>query len=259
MAELNAEQKKFVAGLQKSIDDNTFAPETLNPLQLRAVDKLIKSKVIKSKPLEEIYKERTKAREDLAKQETVAQDPLGAYLGMDESSVPGADFLLSGRSSAVLAGDLSASFMAANYMRDKIADAYKQSGMTGMKLTQGKKFFFEKLANKLPGRYRFLKGAAQLAGRTLDLVEKGARSPIGRGEFAVALAGTAGAGGGSVAYDLMNKTVGPSLMDSLLEDLGNMPEKNIDKLNIVDRAMVEAKNAALFNFGAAALTPLLMA
>jgi len=173
--------------------------------------------------------------------------------------VPGADFLLSGRSSAVLAGDVSASFMAANYMRDKIADAYKQTGMTGMKLTQGKKFFFEKLANKLPGRYRFLKGAAQLAGKTLDLGERAIRSPLGRGELAVAGAGTLGAGGGSVAYDLMNKTVGPSLMDSLLEDLGNMPKKDIDKLNVIDRAMVEAKNAALFNFGAAALTPLLMA
>ena len=259
MAELNEKQRVFVEGLQKSIDENTFAPETLNPLQLRAIDKLIKSKVLKSKPLEEIYKERTKAREDLAKQETVAQDPLGAYLGMDESSVPGADFLLSGRSSAVLAGDISASFMAANYMRDKIADAYKKTDMTGLKLTKGKQFFFEKLANKLPGRYKFLKGAAQLAGRTLDLGERAVRSPLGRGELAVAAAGTVGAGGGSVAYDLMNETVGPSLMDSLLEDLGNMPKKDIDKLNVVDRAMVEAKNAALFNFGAAALTPLLMA
>ena len=61
MAELNEKQKVFVEGLQKSIDDNTFAPETLNPLQLRAVNKLIKSKVLKSKPLDEIYKERTKA------------------------------------------------------------------------------------------------------------------------------------------------------------------------------------------------------
>jgi len=259
MAELNQKQRVFVEGLQKSIDDNTFAPETLNPLQLRAIDKLIKSKVLKSKPLKEIYEERTQAREDLAKQETVAQDPLGAYLGMDESSVPGADFLLSGRSSAVLAGDISASFMAANYMRDKIAEAYKKTDMTGLKLTKNKQFFFEKLANKLPGRFKFLKGAAKLAGRTLDLGERAVRSPLGRGELAVAGAGTIGAGGGSVAYDLMNNAVGPSLMDSLLEDLGNLPKKEIDKLNVVDRAMVEAKNAALFNFGAAALTPLLMA
>ena len=134
MAELNEKQKEFVQGLQKSIDDNTFAPENLNILQLRAVDKLIKSKVLKSKPLQEIAKDRQKARQDLAKQETVAKDPLGAYLGMDESSIPGGDFLLSGRSSAVLAGDLSASFMAANYMRDHVANAYKKTDMTGLKL-----------------------------------------------------------------------------------------------------------------------------
>jgi len=259
MAELSKEQQEFVTGIQKSIDDNTFAPETLNPLQLRAIDKLIKSKVIKSEPLEEIYKKRVAAREDLAKAETVRKDPLAAYLGMDDSAIPGGDFLLSGRSSAVIAGDLSASFMAANYMRDHIANAYKKTGMQNLKLTQGRKFFFENLANKLPGRYRFLGGALRLAGRTLDLPERALRSPLGRGELAVAAAGTVGAGGGSIAYDLMNKSVGPALMDGLLEDLGNLPEQKMEKLNIIDRAMVEAKNAALFNFGAAALTPLLMA
>ena len=62
MAELNKQQREYVEGLQKSIDDNTFAPETLNVLQLRAIDKLIKSKVLKSKPLQEIYKERTQAK-----------------------------------------------------------------------------------------------------------------------------------------------------------------------------------------------------
>ena len=259
MAEkLSPERQEFINKVQKTIDDNTFAPETLNPLQLRAVDQFFKKGYLKG-DLRKIAIKRDKARQDLAKQETVAKDPLAAALGLDESSIPGGDFILSGRSSAVLAGDVSTSFMAANYMKDKIADAYKQTGMTGMKLTQGKKFFFEKMADKLPGRYRFLKGAAQLAGKTLDLGERAFRSPLGRGELAVATAGTAGAGAGSVAYDLMNKSVGPSLMDGLLEDLGNMPKKDIDKLNIVDRAMVEAKNAALFNFGAAALTPLLMA
>jgi hypothetical protein len=259
MAEkLSPERQEFINKLQKTIDDNTFAPETLNPIQLRAVNQFFKKGYLKGN-LKEIATKRAEAREDLAKQETVAKDPIAAALNLDESSIPGADFLLSGRSSAVLAGDVSASFMAANYMRDKIADAYKATDMTGMKLTQGKKFFFEKMADKLPGRYRFLKGAATLAGKTLDLGERAFRSPLGRGELAVATAGTAGAGGGSIAYDLMNKSVGPSLMDGLLEDLGNMPKKDIDKLNIIDRAMVEAKNAALFNYGAAALTPLLMA
>ena len=118
MAEkLSPERQEFINKLQKTIEDNTFAPETLNPIQLRAVDQFLKGYL--KGDLREIISKRSKARQDLAKQETVAQDPLGAYLGMDESSVPGADFLLSGRSSAVLAGDLSASFMAANYMRDK--------------------------------------------------------------------------------------------------------------------------------------------
>ena len=259
MAEkLSTERQEFINKLQKTIDDNTFAPEKLNPIQLRAVDQFFKKGYLKG-DLKEIVTKRAKARQDLAKQETVAKDPLGAYLGMDESSIPGGDFLLSGRSSAVLAGDLSASFMAANYMRDHVANAYKKTDMTGLKLTRGKKFFFEKLANKLPGRFRFLKGALQLAGKTLDLPERALRSPLGRAELAVAGAGTTGAGVGSAAYDLMNNAVGPSLMEGLLEDLGNMPKKDIDKLNIIDRAMVEAKNAALFNFGAAALTPLLMA
>jgi len=257
--ELNEQQKQFADMLQKSIDDNTFAPETLNPLQLRAVDKLIKEKVIKSKPIKELYNERVKAREDIAKAETIKKDPLAAYLKFDESKIPGGDFLLSGRSSAVLAGDLGASFTMANYMRDKVADAYKKTDMTGLKLTRGKKFFFEKMADKLPGRYKFLGGALRLAGRTLDLPERALRSPLGRAELGVATAGTIGAGGGSVTYDLMNKAVGPALMDGLMEDLGNMPTRDIDKLGIVDRAMVEAKNAALFNYGATLLTPMLMA
>jgi hypothetical protein len=257
--ELNEQQKQFADMLQKSIDDNTFAPETLNPLQLRAVDKLIKEKVIKSKPLKELYNERVKAREDIAKAETIKKDPMASYFELDESKIPGADFLLSGRSSAVLAGDLGASFTMANYMRDKVADAYKKTDMTGLKLTRGKKFFFEKMADKLPGRYKFLGGALRLAGKTLDLPERAIRSPLGRAEFGVATAGTIGAGGGSVTYDLMNNAVGPALMDGLMEDLGNMPTRDIDKLGIVDRAMVEAKNAALFNYGATLLTPMLMA
>ena len=259
MAELNEKQQQFLSQLQKSIDNNTFAPETLNVLQLRAVDKMIKDKLVKSKPLDEIFKERNEARSKLAKQETVIKDPMAAALGFDESSIPGGDFLLSGRSTAVLAGDLSASFMAANYMRDHIADAYKKTDMTKLKLTRDKKFFFENMANKLPGRYKFLGGALKLMGRTLDLPERALRSPIGRGELAIAASGTAGAGAGSITYDLMNKALGPNLTNSLLEDLGNMPEKKLENLNVLDRAFVEAKNAALFNFGAAALTPLLMA
>src|SRR6056300_1164032 len=259
MAELNEQQKQFAELLQKSIDDNTFAPETLDKRKLKAVDYLIKNNVVKSKPLETIINERNKAREDIATVETTAKDPIAAAFGRDDSSIPGGDFILSGRSSAVLAGDLGASFMMANYMQDKVADAYKKSDRKGLRQTKTKDGFFFNMANKLPARYRFLGGALRLAGKTLDLPARAVKSPLGRTELGIATAGTIGAGGGSITYDLMNRAVGPSMMNGLLEDLGNMPTQDIDKLNILDRAFVEAKNAALFNYGAAALTPLLMA
>ena len=85
---------------------------------LGAVPKMF---TVKSKPLEEILKERGKARSDLAKRDTVAKDPIAAAFGYDESRLPGGDFLLSGRSSAVLAGDLGASLIAANYFQNNIA------------------------------------------------------------------------------------------------------------------------------------------
>ena len=259
MAELNEQQKQFAEQLQKSINENTFAPETLDRRKLKAVDYLIKNNIVKSKPLETIINERNKAREDIATVETTAKDPIAAAFGRDDSSIPGGDFILSGRSSAVLAGDLGASFMMANYMQDKVADAYKKSDRKGLRQTKTKDGFFFNMANKLPARYRFLGGALRLAGKTLDLPARAVKSPLGRTELGIATAGTIGAGGGSITYDLMNRAVGPSMMNGLLEDLGNMPTQEIDKLNIIDRAFVEAKNAALFNYGAAALTPLLMA
>ena len=39
--ELTDKQKDFVSKVEKSIKDNTFAPETLNTLQLRSINKLI--------------------------------------------------------------------------------------------------------------------------------------------------------------------------------------------------------------------------
>src|SRR5210317_1388582 len=259
MAELNAQQKQFAEQLQKSINENTFAPETLDRRKLKAVDYLIKNNIVKSKPLETIINERNKAREDIATVETTAKDPIAAAFGRDDSSIPGGDFILSGRSSAVLAGHLGASFIMANYMQDKVADAYKKSDRKGLRQTKTKDGFFFNMANKLPARYRFLGGALRLAGKTLDLPARAVKSPLGRTELGIATAGTIGAGGGSITYDLMNNAVGPALMDGLMEDLGNMPTRDIDKLGIVDRAMVEAKNAALFNYGATLLTPMLMA
>jgi|TARA_R100000482_G_scaffold27378_1_gene8497 hypothetical protein len=264
---LNEKQQQFIDMLQNSIDNNTFAPEALNPLQKRAVDKFIKDGLIKSEPLEKIVEKRTKARQDIAKARTVKKDPIAASLGFDESRLPGGDFLLSGRSSAVLAGDLGASLMAVNYFQDNIANSYKaaaaQAGQAGfgeqLKLTKNKRFFFENLANKLPARFKFTGAALRFAGKALDIPQRVANSPLGRAELGVAAAGTVGAGIGSAAYDVANKVMGPRIIEGMLEDLGDLPPQKLEDMDVIDRAVVEAKNAALFNFGAAALTPLLMA
>ena len=86
--ELTDKQKDFVSKVEKSIKDNTFAPENLNTLQLRSINKLIEDGVIKSKPLKEIIQERGKARSDLAKRDTVAKDPIAAAFGYDDSRLP---------------------------------------------------------------------------------------------------------------------------------------------------------------------------
>ena len=52
--ELTDKQKDFVNKVEQSIKDNTFAPENLNALQLRSIDKLIQEGIIKSKPLKAI-------------------------------------------------------------------------------------------------------------------------------------------------------------------------------------------------------------
>ena len=45
--ELTDKQKDFVNKVEQSIKDNTFAPENLNALQLRSIDKLIQEGIIK--------------------------------------------------------------------------------------------------------------------------------------------------------------------------------------------------------------------
>ena len=253
------EQEEFNKKLQESIDNNTFAPENLNSRQRKAIDILIKNKAVNSKPLDDIISERLEARQKLAQAQTVKKDPIATALNIDESKIPGGDFILSGRSSAVLAGDLSLSVAAIMNQRNKIIEAYDKTDKTKLNLNRGKKFFFENAANKLPPRFKFLGGALRLAGRTLDLPERLIKSPLGRSEAIVAGAGTLGAGAGSLGYDAINNLVGPSIIEGMLEDLGEMPEQKIEKMNPLDTAIVEMKNAALFNFGAAALTPLLMA
>ena len=52
-------------------------------------------------------------------------------------------------------------------------------------------------------------------------------SPLGRAEVYSVLGGTAGAGAGSVTYDMLNETVGVAAMDAIASDMENMSQKKL--------------------------------
>ena len=260
---LPKERQELIDRIQKGLNENKFAPEMLSQEQFNAVENLINEGYIKSEPLNKVLDKRLKAREQLATQQAASKDPIAYALGIDESNIPGGDTLFTGRSSAVAAGDIGASLYYILSNKDKVAEQILARGTVKTKSIP----LFKTLANALPARFKFLKGTLNgFVGRTLvgaaDLpvraVTKAARSPLARFELGTAAVGTLGAGGGSLAYDLANMGIGEQIFYSTMADLGEMEYKPPEKLSVLENALVNMKNAALWNFGATALTPLLM-
>ena len=141
-------------------------------------------------------------------------------------------------------------------MRKKIYGAAK-SGNLWMKgpATMAKKA--ANLADKLPGRLKLFGGALKLLARAADVPEKILRSPAGRAELYSVLGGTAGAGTGSITYDMLNEQAGIMIANAITDDFRDIPEKEIDQ-NILLNAARATTTAAKWNAGAAALTPFIM-
>ena len=69
--------------------------------------------------------------------------------------------------------------------------------------------FSDKLTARLPGRFKLLGGLTKLLAKVADpTVGRVLASPLGRAEVYSVLGGTAGAGAGTVTYDMLNETVG---------------------------------------------------
>jgi len=253
-------QQQFADKLTQAIKDNKFAPENLSANERQAVDVLIKNGVIKSeKNVTQILDERNKARADIAQAETVARDPLSAAFEIDDSKIPLGDTFLTGRTSAVLAGDVGGAVAYQYFNKDKIIQQYKDRGKLKTKGIR----FFENLANKLPPQFKFTKAAAKAAAKLGDTFAakplSKLRGPLAKFEIGTAVAGTAGAGVGSLAYDAADAILGEDIYYSIMEDLSDIPYKKPEKLNAFESAVVSMKNAALFNAAAAGITPLFMA
>jgi len=241
--------------IQKQIDNNTFDPSKLNSRQRQAVDEAIKRGLITGPSMDELQSKRAGAAQDVATIDAAVKNPIGVRLQQQGSS-------LDGRSEAVLAGDLIGSITPYVSMRKKIFSAAK-SKVPGDKTTglfaRTKMFnnFADKLTTRLPGRFKLLGGLAKLVAKVADpTVGRVLASPLGRAEVYSVLGGTAGAGAGSVTYDMLNETVGVATMDAIASDMENMSPKEVNT-DMMANAADSMFTALAWNAGAATLTPVI--
>lgn len=239
--------------IQDQINNNTFDPSKLNRKQKQAVDEAIRRGLITGPSMNELQTERAGAAKDVATMDEAVKNPIGVRLQQTGSS-------LDGRSEAVLAGDLIGSITPYVAMRKKIFSAAK-SKVAGDKSTglfaRTKMFsnFSDKLTARLPGRFKLLGGLTKLLAKVADpTIGRVLASPLGRAEVYSVLGGTAGAGAGSVTYDMLNETAGVAAMDAIASDMENMSPKEVDT-DMMANAADSMFTALAWNAGAAALTP----
>ena len=255
------EQQQFADKITQAIKENKFAPENLNANEREAINLLINKGLIKSdKNVNQILEERNKARKDIAQAQTVARDPIATAFEIDDSKIPLADSIFTGRTTAILAGDIGGAVAYQQFNKDKIIEQYRKSGKLKTKGIR----FFENFARSLPPQFKYTKAAVTAAAKLGDTlaakpISKAIRSPLARFEFGTAVTGTAGAGVGDLAYTAADAILGDDIYYSIMEDLSEIPYKPPEKLNPIESAMVAMKNAALFNTMAMGITPLFMA
>ena len=241
--------------IQEAIDNNTFDPSKYNSKQKRAIDAAIQKGLLTGPSMSQLQNERNVAARDVATMNEAVKNPIGVKLQQQGSS-------LDGRSEAVLAGDLIGSITPYVMMRKKIFSAAK-SKVPGDKSTglfaRTKMFsnFSDKLTARLPGRFKLLGGLTKLLAKVADpTVGRVIASPLGKAEIYSVLGGTAGAGAGSVTYDMLNETVGVAAMDAIASDMENMSPKEVDT-DMMANAADSMFTALAWNAGAAALTPVI--
>jgi hypothetical protein len=234
--------------LQKRLDDKSFDPSKLNRKQRQIIDELIRRGELKGPTTDEIIRQRGVAAEEIARRDEFYADPIGEALEAEDS-------FFKGRPTAELAGDLSGSIAPYVAMRKKIYGA----AVSGNLWQKGPGKFLQsaiKVADRLPGRFKLLGGALKLAARAADVPSKVLASPAGRAELYSVLGGTVGAGTGSITYDMLNEQIGVNIASAITDEFRDLPDREIDQ-DILANAARATKDAAMFNAGAAALTPFL--
>lgn len=241
--------------IQDAIDNKTFDPSKYDRRTRQIIDAAIDKGLLTGPKTGDLMKQRSGAAKDVATIEEAIKNPIGVQLQQQGSS-------LDGRSEAVLAGDLIGSIYPYVAMRKKIFSAVK-SKVPGNKDTglfaRSKIFnnFADKMTARLPGRFKLLGGAMKLLAKIADpTVGRVLKSPLGQAEIASVLGGTAGAGVGSIGYDILNETAGVAVLDAIASDMENMDKKEVDT-DMLANAADSMFTALMWNAGAATLTPVI--
>ena len=241
--------------IQDAIDNKTFDPSKYDRRTRQIIDAAIDKGLLTGPKTDDLMKQRSGAAKDVATIEEAIKNPIGVQLQQEGSS-------LDGRSEAVLAGDLIGSIYPYVAMRKKIFSAVK-SKVPGNKDTglfaRSKMFnnFADRLTARLPGRFKLLGGAMKLLAKVADpTVGRVLKSPLGQAEIASVLGGTAGAGVGSIGYDILNETAGTAVLDAIASDMENMDKKEVDT-DMLANAADSMFTALMWNAGAATLTPVI--
>ena len=241
--------------IEKAIENKTLDPSKLNRRQRTLIDTAIDKGLIKGPKTDEIIQQRSGARRDIQTLKAAQENPIGVQLQQEQSR-------LDGRSEAILAGDLIGSITPYITQRKKIFSEAK-SKIPGNKYTglfaRTNKFknMADNLTNRLPGRFKLFGSALKVLAKAADpTIGRIVNSPLGRTEIMSVLGGSAGAGVGSITYDMLNETAGVYAMNAIQEDLKDQTPREVNT-NMLSNAMDATFTALAWNAGAATLTPFL--
>ena len=254
-----------LAELQQRLDNKTFDPSKLNDDQRAAVDLALESGQLKGyKNVAEVEKERSIGAALVAKEKEKKADPFKtATKGIFPFTGEGVE-----RSDMELAGDVIGS--GAVYLKDmpKIVSAFARDPAAGYgadKLRAAATNFdkYEKALARLPvvRNFKMLGNVAKAFGRVVDGFRTVSKAPTQLlvTEAKSQLAGSVGAGAGSVLYDMAN--VATDFKTAANNDLGEVSNNDIKKLPYSQQVLVHSaeamRNALFFNLAGSSMAPIL--
>ena len=251
--------------LQSRLDNKTFDPSKLNPDQRAAVDLAFEQGQLKGyKNVAEVEKERAIGAKLIAAEKEKKADPFQtATQGIFPFTGEGVE-----RSDLELIGDVTG--MGAVYLKDmpKIINEFAsnpQAGLGADKFRAVAMNFdkYEKALQRLPviRNVKILSKTARALGKVVDGFRTVSKAPTQLLVTTVKgdLAGSVGAGAGSLLYDAAN--VATDFKTAANNDLGDVSNNDIKKLPYSQQVLVHAaeamRNSLFFNLGGSSLGPIL--